>query len=338
MTTSTIFHIGIDLGTSQSSIVTSTGKRLTSKTCVGYPKDVISQKRLNKEYLLGEEALKNRLSLNLIWPLAKGVICDDQHSKEATQLVLQDLIDLTLPNLSKDDQVYAAIGVPALASVRDKKTILEITKDFIDKVLIVSEPFAVAYGNDQFDESLIVDIGAGTTDLCRMSGSVPTEEDQRSLTKAGNFLDQEITDAILKKYPDIQLTPKIITSIKEKHGYVSDNSDPAIVTLTEKGQPGSYDITDILHKSCLKLSDAIGRAVQSLVADFDPDFQETLRNNIVVAGGGSRLIGIDKAIEKSLDNYGGGKATCVQDVEFCGANGCLKMCQEMPENYWDKIE
>lgn len=337
MTTSTIYHIGIDLGTSQSSIVTSTGKRVSTKSCVGYPKDIISQKRLNKEFLLGEEALKNRLSLNLVWPLAKGVICDDKKSKEATQLILKDLIDTTLPSINNTDKVYASIGVPALASVRDKKTILNITKDFIDKVLIVSEPFAVAYGIDRFDECLIIDIGAGTTDLCRMSGSVPTEDDQRSLAEAGNFLDREITNAILKKHPNVQLTPQIIKSIKEKHGYVSDSSDPAIVSLTKMGQPDSYDITEILHESCLKLSDAIGRAVQSLVADFDPDFQETLRNNIIVAGGGSRLIGIDRAIEKSLDSYGGGKATCIQDVEFCGANGCLKMSQEMPTSYWDKI-
>ena len=337
MANSTIYHIGIDLGTSQSSIVTSTGARLSTKTCVGYPKDVISRKRLNRDHLLGDEALKNRLSLNLVWPLAEGVICSDKGSKEATKLVLQDLIHSTLPELEESDKVYATIGVPALASVQDKKTIISITKDFIDKILIVSEPFAVAYGIDRFDECLIVDIGAGTTDLCRISGSIPTEDDQRSLTEAGNFLDNEITHAIHQQYPDVQLTPQIIRGIKEKHGYVSDNSDSAIVSLTKKGQPGSYDITEILHKSCLKLSDAIGQAVQSLVADFDPDFQETLRNNIIVAGGGSRLMGIDKAIEKSLDSYGGGKATCVQDVEFCGANGCLKMCQEMPEHYWDKI-
>ncbi len=337
MATSKIFHIGIDLGTSQSSIVTSTGSRVSTKTCVGYPKDVISQKRLNKEHLLGEEALKNRLALDLVWPLAEGVICSDKKSKEATQLVLQDLITSTLPKLGDTDKVYAAIGVPALASVQDKKTIIDITKDFIDKIIIVSEPFAVAYGIDRFDECLIVDIGAGTTDLCRMYGSIPTEDDQRTLTEAGNFLDNEIMNAIWEKFPDVQLTPQIIQWIKEKYGYVSDNSDPAIVTLTKEGKPDSYDITGILHESCLKLSNAISKAVQSLVSDFDPDFQEILRNNIIVAGGGSRLMGIDKAIEKSLDNYGGGKAICVQDVEFCGANGCLKMCQEMPESYWDKI-
>ncbi len=337
MTTSTIYHIGIDLGTSQSSIVTSTGKRFTTKTCVGYPKDVISQKRLNKKYLLGEDALKNRLSLDLVWPLADGVVRDDPVSKEATRLILKGLIEHTLPELQPEDKIYATIGVPALASIQDKKTIISITEDFIDKILVVSEPFAVAYGIDRFDECLIVDIGAGTTDLCRMSGSIPGEDDQRSLTEAGNFLDQVITDAIHAQYPEVQLTPQIIKGIKEKHGYVSKNNDPAIVSLTKKGQPGSYDLTEILHKSCLELSDAIGQAVQSLVADFDPDFQEILRNNIIVAGGGSRLMGIDKAIENSLDSYGGGKASCIQDVEFCGANGCLKMCQEMPENYWDKI-
>ena len=337
MTTSNIFYIGIDLGTSQSSIVTSTGKRITTKTCVGYPKDVISQKRLNKEYLLGEEALENRLSVDLVWPLAEGVIRDDKTSKEATQLIIKNLIDITLEERGKNDKIYGAIGVPSKASIRNKKALIKLTEDFIDKILIVTEPFAVAYGYDRFDECLIVDIGAGTTDLCRMYGSVPNAEDQRTLTEAGNFLDNELMTAILAKYPDVQLTPKIVKSIKEKHGFVSDISDPVIVTLNEKGQPGSYDITEILHKSCLKLSDAIGQAVQSLVADFDPDFQELLRNNIIVAGGGSRLVGIDKAIEKSLENYGGGKATCIQDVEFCGANGCLKMSQEMPETYWDKI-
>lgn len=337
MATSNIFHIGIDLGTSQSSIETSTGKRVSTKTCVGYPKDVISRKRLNKEYLLGEEALRNRLSLNLVWPLAEGVIRDDKTSKEATRLIIQNLIDLTLPDRKKNDKVYGAIGVPSQASIRNKKTLIKNTEGCIDKLLVVTEPFAVAFGCDRFDECLIVDIGAGTTDLCRMYGSVPGEEDQRTLTEAGNFLDQEIMDAIWEKYPDVQLTPKIIQWIKEKHGYVSDTSDPVIVTLNNKGQPGSYDITEILHSNCLKLSNAIGQAVQSLVGDFDPDFQELLRNNIIVAGGGSRLMGIDKAIEKSLENYGGGKASCIQDVEFCGANGCLKMSQEMPEHYWDKI-
>jgi rod shape-determining protein MreB len=331
------FYVGIDLGTSRTSVVTSTGKQATVKTCIGFPKDVISMKRLGREYLLGDEALENRLAVDLVWPLAEGVICDDEQAAGATGRILSHVIEQALPEKKAGDQVYAAIGVPARAGLRDKKKILKITQGIIDKNLIVSEPFAVAYALDSFDESLVVDIGAGTTDLCRLHGSLPYEEDQITLKTAGNFLDDELMKAILKKYPDVQLTSKIIQSIKEKHGYIADTADPVKVNLSSKGIPGEYDITDILRESCLKLTDPICKAVQNLIGSFDPDFQERLRNNIIVAGGGSRLKGIDLAIEKSLEAYGGGNVSCVQDAEYCGAIGALKMSMEMPEEYWEKI-
>ena len=251
---SNIFHIGIDLGTSQTSIATSTGKRLSTTTCVGYAKDVISKKRFGKDYLIGNQALENRLSLNMIWPLADGVIRDNDLSLEATVLILKDIINESLTEKQEGDKIYAAIGVPAQASIINKKAIIDATKDFIDKIIIVSEPFSVAYSIDRFDECLIVDIGGGTTDLCRMHGSMPDEDDQVTLNFAGNFLDQELTKAILNKFPDVQLSTKIIKNIKEKYGYVSDVSDKVEVTLNTKGIPNQYDITDILRESCLKLT------------------------------------------------------------------------------------
>lgn len=334
---SNTFYVGIDLGTSRTAIVTSTGKRGSAKTCVGYPKDVISRKRFGKDYLLGDEALDNRLGLNLLWPLAEGVIREDEKALEATGLILRHIITQAIPEKGEDDEIYAAIGVPAQASLNNKRAIIDITKDFIDKILIVSEPFAVAYSIDRFDETLIVDIGGGTTDLCRMHGSIPEKEDQMTLKIAGNYLDETLEAAILKKFPDVQLTSRIIARIKEKYGYVSDVSEPVKVTLTEKGIPDEYDITDILRESCLKLTDPICKAIQELVGTFDPDFQERLRNNIIIAGGGSRLKGIDRAVEKSLQEYGGGTANTVQDAEYCGSVGALKMCMEMPEEYWEKI-
>ena len=334
---SNIFYVGIDLGTSRTSLATSTGKRISTTTCVGYPKDIISKKRLGSDYLLGDDALENRLALNMIWPLAGGVISEDEKSSEATGFILKHIIDKALPEKTEADEIYAAIGVPARASLQNKKAIIDITNDFIDKILIVSEAFAVAYSIDRFNESLIVDIGAGTTDLCRMHGSIPEKEDQATLKVAGNYLDNELMKAILAKYPNVQLTPRIVRGIKEKYGYASDTSEPLKVTLGSKGIPSEYDITDILRQSCLKLTEPICKAIQELVGTFDPDFQEELRNNIIIAGGGSRLKGIDIAIEKSLIEYGGGKAVCVQDAEYCGCIGALKMSMEMPEEYWEKI-
>ncbi len=333
------YYVGIDLGTSRTSIATSTGKRLTKVTCVGYAKDIVARKRLGQEYLLGEEALKNRLALNMVWPLEDGVIVEnDKPSLEATGLILRDIVAEAIPGKEKKDKIYAAIGVPSQASIKSKKLIVDLTKDFIDKILIVSEPFAVAYSLDKFDESLIVDIGGGTADLARIHGTIPEAEDQISLTTAGNFLDGEISKEILKKYKKVQVTPQIIRRIKEKYGYVDESAEQIIVTLTEKGIPDKFDITDILKKCCLRLTEPICAAVNTLVGDFDPEFQEKMRNNVIVAGGGSRLKGIDRAIEKGLIPYGGGEATCVQDSEFCGALGALKLSLEMPDDYWEKIK
>jgi rod shape-determining protein MreB len=304
---------------------------------VGYPRDVIARKRVGKDYLLGDEALSNRLALDLVWPLADGVILEEDRAMEATGLILRHLIEQALPDRKPGDSVHAAIGVPAQASINSKKAILDVTKDFIDKVLIVSEAFAVAFYVERFDECLVIDIGAGTTDICRMHGSIPEPEDQVTLKAAGNFLDAEITSAIHDKYPDVQLTPQIVRRIKEKYGYVSDTSDPIRVTLTNRGIPAEYEITDIMRESCLKMTQPIAGAIQELVGTFDPEFQERLRHNIVIAGGGSRLKGIDLAIEKSLTAYGGATAECVQDAEYCGSMGALKMCVEMPEEYWERV-
>lgn len=334
---SSIFHVGIDLGTSRSSIATSTGKRISTISCVGYPKDIISQKRLQKPYLFGDEALAHRLSLDMVWPLAHGVICDDSRALKTTSLILQHLIEEALPEKQDNDKLYMAIGVPAQASIQSKQAILEAVKDIADKVIIVSEAFAIAYSIDRFDECLIVDIGAGTTDLCRMHGSMPDESDQITLDIAGNYFDNELTQMILNKYPEVQISSQMVKKIKEKYGYVVTITEPVQISLNTHGIPNTYDITDFLKESCEKFIRPISQAVHQLVGSFDPDFQEKLRNNIILAGGGSRLKGIDIAIEKSLAAYGGGSAMCVQDAEYCGCVGALKMCVEMPDEYWEQL-
>jgi len=333
----TTFYVGIDLGTSRTSIATSTGKRLTEVSCVGYAKDIITKKRFGKDYLLGEEALENRMGLNMVWPLGAGVLKEDEKSLEAASLILKHVVAKAIPDKKPEDKIFAAIGVPAEASNNSKKHILEIADGIFDKIMVVSEPFAVAYSLERFDETLIVDIGAGSADLLRVCGALPTPEDSITLETAGNFLDAQLEAGIKSINENIQLTPQIVKKIKEKHGYVSENSDPALVTLTVGGKPQDFDITEVLREACLKLTDPICEAVQQLIATFDPEFQHRLRNNIVVAGGGSRLKGIDRAIEYSLKEYGGGYAECVQDAEFQGALGCLSMASELPDEYWDEL-
>src|SRR5579871_1211633 len=79
-----VLYVGIDLGTSRTSVAASNGVRETVYSFVGYPKDVVAKKLLKKDALFGKEAVEKRLSLDLYRPFEKGVI---KYSNEETASV-----------------------------------------------------------------------------------------------------------------------------------------------------------------------------------------------------------------------------------------------------------
>ncbi|TAJ13021.1 MAG: hypothetical protein EPO68_13405, partial [Planctomycetota bacterium] len=178
-----VLYLGIDLGTSRTSVSASNGVRESIASYVGYPKDVVSRKLLKRDVLFGEEAIEKRLALDLYRPLGEGVIKgsdgNGSHS-EANLRAARDLITEIIRRAKprKDELVYAVIGAPAQASILNKKAILDVARESVDSVMLCSEPFSVAYGLDWLDDVLVIDIGAGTTDLCRMHGTMPEDADQ----------------------------------------------------------------------------------------------------------------------------------------------------------------
>ena len=64
-------YVGIDLGTSSSSITASNGKKNWVESYVGWPKDFIAAKVIRKPVLFGAEALKNRLSMDIFRPIPR---------------------------------------------------------------------------------------------------------------------------------------------------------------------------------------------------------------------------------------------------------------------------
>src|SRR5690606_37457248 len=67
-----VLYIGMDLGTSRTSVSSSNGVRETVYSVVGYPKDVVARKLLQRDVLFGKEAIEKRLSLKVYKPLEKG--------------------------------------------------------------------------------------------------------------------------------------------------------------------------------------------------------------------------------------------------------------------------
>ena len=71
--------------------------------------------------------------------------------------------------------------------------------------MIISEPFAVAYALDMIEHTLVIDIGAGTTDLCRVYGTIPSPDDQMHTEFAGDYIDKKIIEEVQSKYSGAKL-------------------------------------------------------------------------------------------------------------------------------------
>lgn len=339
-----VLYVGIDLGTSRSAVASSNGVRDGMASVVGWPKDNISTKLHGSQTLFGEDALAKRLALRIQWPLSNGNLTfselsgeEKENARRAAEELMTRLRKMAAPSLGQE--VYAVIGAPAEATKENKQAIIEIAKAAgIDSVMVVSEPFAVAYAVDALEEAIVIDIGAGTIDLCRMSGSLPEPEDQITVFKGGNFVDEEIAKRVRESHPEAQFTIGMIKKAKERFSAVTDRSERAIVTFPVDGTPTEIDITDEVHAAVSLVIPDIVAAIKKLVSSFDPEFQERIRQNIHVSGGGSQIYGLRDAIEEGMQRIGGGSVSLVEEPVFSGANGALKLAQEMPVRYWETLK
>ncbi len=340
-----VLFVGIDLGTSHAAVASSNGVRASVDSIVAYPRDLISRKALGKDKLFGADAWRNKHSCDVYRPMEKGAVkyrdLDTSLNRDAgrTQAAIRDLLEhvVTMAKPRKDDLVYGVIGAPAQASIHSQKTLIEASRGILDCVMICSEPFAVAYGLQFLADTLVIDIGAGTTDLCRMHGSLPAPDDQITISAAGDAVDRKLFELLKATYPEAAFTVNMIKQIKERHAALSRVDEPVRVTLPVKGVPHEFDITEQLHAAVESIVPEIASELHNLIAGYDPEFQASMRNHVLLAGGGSQIIGLDRAIEAKLNEMGGGKVTRVNEPVYAGANGALHLAQDMPAEFWQEI-
>lgn len=332
-------NVGIDLGTSRSAISASNGERFVVDSFVGWPLDMVARKVLKRDVLIGHEAVANRTMLDLHRPLERGLLKEgSEKDVEAVRELLKHLLRLVGVNGKSDAaNVRAVVGVPAAALRTNKQYLRNSMKGIVDSLLIVSEPFAVAYGLDALLHTLIIDIGAGTTDFCVMKGRYPTEEDQRTLTIAGDTIDAQLLKLMEERYPQANVTLFMVRDWKEKFSFVGEPKAPVVVTAPVKGVPTEMDITSEMKAACEAVVAPTVETMLDLLAKVEPEFQERVRNNIILSGGGGLIHGLAQALEDALKAVGGGKVRATDDPVFIGSDGGLALASDAPEGDWEKL-
>lgn len=292
--------IGIDLGTSKTVIFSS------SKVVLEKPNIVTVDNETWEPKYFGDEA-KQTLgrtpdSLECVNPIERGVIADydiaetmlKKYMQEAFgNKILRPRIMATLPAGLTELQHHSLTNVVEAAGGRN--------------ISIIESPLAIAFGlNLDFSTprgSLIIDIGAGTTDIAVISlGGIATCE---SFKTASMDFDAQIIRFVRKEY-NIEIGPLTAEAIKIKIGTaVKRDIEVAMVAKGRNvftGLPESFEISSSeVYDAIIDTVNTICNAIRTVLQNTNPDLVADIMNDgLYLTGGGSCLNGLDTKIGEYL--------------------------------------
>ncbi len=302
-------EIGIDIGTSKTVIFSS------SKVVLELPSVVTVDAESFEPIYYGEKA-KQTLgrtpeSFECVMPIEHGVIAyydiaemmlKDYMSKAFGNKIVRPSIMATLPAGLTELQHHSLANVVESAGGRN--------------ISVIEGPLAIAFGLGlDFTKphgTLIIDIGAGTTDIAVVSmGGIAVCD---SFKTASADFDEQITRYIRKEY-NIEIGPLMAETIKKQIG--SAIKRPYEIAMVAKGRnvftglPESFEITsEEVYEAIRDTLGAITNAIRSVLSKTDPDMiNDITSDGLYLTGGGSLLYGMDKLIA----NYTGLKVNLLDD-------------------------
>ncbi len=327
--------IGIDLGTASVVVyVEGEGIVINEPSVVAVDKrtDTIAQIGNAAQAMLG----RNPNHIEVIRPLKDGAI--DRY--DVAQKMIQYFIRRACGNAMFRPR--AVICIPTDISDPEEKAVLDAgTQAGAKKTYLIEEPVAAALGAGIDIHSpvgnMIVDIGGGTTDVAVISlGGIVVSQ---SIKVAGDKFDEAIVRYVRRKH-NVDIGERTAESVKMQIGAVYEHKEAK--ELEVKGRCLVHGIPKNITMSSKEMLEAMMEPISSVLDAICSVIEKTppelvgdiLKNGIILVGGGSLLIGLDKLIE----DVTGIKTRRARDPIKCVALGTgkvLQMLDGVPEGLVD---
>jgi rod shape-determining protein MreB len=271
---------------------------------------------------------KNPDEIEVVKPLEDGVIADFDATVAMLKhyfLSIHQHVGL-LPKLARPKVI---IGIPAGVTEVEKRAVQDAALSAgARQAWLVEEPMATAIGAglavDKPDGQLVVDIGGGTTEIAviSLSGIVLN----RSLRVAGEEMNQAIIKSARLKHGLLlgeTTAEEVKIAIGSARPFEKEKSHVVRGRNMEKGLPKSLKLkSEEVRETLAPVVQEIVTAVSDTLEETPPELvSDILSHGIVMAGGGSKLHGIDKVISEITKM----PVWVTEEPEMAVVNGCRQL-------------
>jgi rod shape-determining protein MreB len=322
--------VGIDLGTANT-LVWVKGKGVVIRE-----PSVIARHKKSKEILAIGSSAKRMLGrtpavIETVRPLQDGVIADFDATAGMLSYYIRKVHESggVIPKIPRPRVV---IGIPSGVTEVERRAVADaaVTSGAREAHLI-EEPMAAAIGAElpilDPEGVFIVDIGGGTSEMAVISlGGIVVG---RSVRIAGDEMNEAIVSYTRLKYSlllgeptaeEVKIAIGSAVQQKEEKFYVVRGRD------LETGLPKSLKLTST------EIREALAPTVQEIVGNIVDTLEETppelvgdiMEKGIVMAGGGSILQGIDKAVSDATKM----PVIVADDPLTCVVRGCGRILED----------
>lgn len=323
--------IGVDLGTANTLVY------VRGKGIVIREPSVVARHKKTKEILAIGTSAKKMVGrapavIEVIRPLRDGVIADFDATAAMLSYYIKKVHESgnTLPQIPRPRVV---IGIPSGVTEVERRAVAEAALDAgAREASLIEEPMAAAIGAklpvSGPEGNFIVDIGGGTSEIAVISlGGIVLG---RSVRTAGDEMDEAIINYVRLKYSLLLGQPtaeavKMGIGAAEVNSKDKDSKKESRFTVVrgrdlETGLPKSIKITSEEVREALSpiVQEIIGNVVDTL-EEMPPELtSDIMERGIVLAGGGSLINGIDKAISEATKM----PVWIAEDPLACVVRGC----------------
>lgn len=285
--------LGIDVGTSQTVIASSAQDAVLCE-----PSVIAVDSRSGKVLAVGAAAKamlgRNPDSVQVIRPVRKGVIADFEYAEAMIRHFVRRVCTY------KVLRPATAVTVPAAVTAVEERSLVDaVSAAGVCRVTVVDKSMAALIGTGADTTRpcgrMVVDIGAGTTDITVMSLSGVAAS--HSIRAGGDDLDEAIVRYVRGKY---NLVIGIVTAETVKNTIGGALARTGDVSMEVKGRHAFTGLPSVCRVTAQDVKTAMEDILRQILSAVQLTFERTspdlagdvLRHGIVLTGGVSQMYGL----------------------------------------------